>query len=137
MKLDEHLIAGMTPVFKELKLTNEAAQQLADAVMRIQADLPKRMLARDLEVTMKDKELGGLNYGRTVGFVNAALTAFTDAPFRQFLEKSGIANRLEFVRVFERIGRAVSSDAPSAGTPRSASSESVADRIYSRTQRVN
>lgn len=91
------------------------------------------MLERDLEVTMKDPEIGGMNYGRTQAQVNAALAAFTDTEFRQFVAKAGIANRLEFVRVFARIGKAMQGDTPARGGPDGMPATSRAERMYGKT----
>lgn len=94
-------------------------------------------MARDLEVTMKDPELGQLNWGKTQGMVNEALGAFTTPQFRQKLERWGIANDVEFVRVFASIGKAMRGDNPERGSPSSVSDESMADRMYRKAAKPN
>lgn len=130
LNLDATLVQAMTPTFKNLKLTNDQAQGLADTFMQFQKNLPAAMLAADLDRTMKDPEIGGMNYGRTQGLVNLALTAFTTPEDRAWMEKAGIGNRLEFVRTFARIGRAMSQDTPARGSPTSANKPTTADRLY-------
>ena len=132
VQLDKNLIESMTPVFKDLGLTAEAAQKLATAAIAYQQGLPKAMLARDLEVTLKDPEIGGLNWARTQANVKLALGAFTTVQERAWLERAGIGNRLEFVRVFDRIGKAMAAagDVAERGGPDGAPELSRADRMY-------
>lgn len=127
---DPEIAAAMSPALKAAGLTQEKADGIVSSFLQFQAQLPKQLLARDLEVTMKDPEIGGLNWGKTQGNINEALTAFTTLAFRQKLERWGIANDLEFVRVFASIGKAMRGDVPTRGSPASASDESVADRMY-------
>jgi hypothetical protein len=137
MTVDPQVVTSMSPAFKEAKLTQDQVNTVAAAFMQFQKGMPERLLARDLEVTMKDPEIGGLNWGRTQGFVNQALGAFTDVGFRKFLQQAGIANRLEFVRVFERIGRAMSGDVPARGAPDAVGETTRAQRIYGRGKASN
>lgn len=130
--LDAGVVDAISPVFKELGLTAAAAQKLADAFIAHQKDAPARMLTRDLEVTMKDPVLGGLNYGKTAAAVNRALAAFTTPAFRTWLTGAGIANNLEFVRVFRAVGEAMGEDTPAVGGAESAPPLSMADRIYAK-----
>lgn len=135
--LDSALVAQLSPVFKELGLTQDSAQKLANAAIAYQQGLPKAMLARDLESTLKDPEVGGLNWARTQGNIKLALGAFTTAQERQWLERAGIGNRLEFVRVFDRIGKAMAAagDVAERGTPDGSPETSVADRMYGKTNK--
>lgn len=137
VKFDPNVLAVMTPHFKAAGLKQAQVETLTKAFVALQQEQPKRTLAADLDVLMKDPKLGALNYGRTQGYVNDALTAFTTPEFRGKLEKWGIANDLEFVRVFESIGRAMRGDTPAQGHPNSAPEESQADRMYGRAKKVN
>lgn len=114
-------------------MTQQQLQTVAESFIEYQTKLPAMMLERDLEVTMKDPGLGGLNYGRTQGLVNNALAAYTTPEFRSLLEKTGLANNLEFVRAFERIGRDMAGDTPARGSPDGAPQLSRADRMYGKT----
>lgn len=116
-------------------MTQAQVDLVAKSFVSFQQGMPARMLAQDLEVTMKDATLGGLNWGKTQGYVNDALTAFTTPEFRGQLERWGVANNLEFVRVFCSIGRAMRGDSIPKGNPTTAET-SVADRIYGRATRV-
>jgi hypothetical protein len=136
VELRSEALTAMSPAFKEAGLTQAQVDTLAKTFVTYQQSLAPAMLQADLEVTMKDKSLGGMNWGRTQGYVNDALAGFTTKEFRQQLEKWGIANNLEFVRVFERIGKAMRGDTPGKGAPTSANEESTADRIYGRAKKV-
>jgi hypothetical protein len=136
VQIDPALLPALLPALKAQKLTADQLQGVAEAFIGFQKDAPQRMLAADLAVTMKDPELGGMNYARTQGFVNTALNAFTDPQFRKELQSMGIANRLSLVRVFERIGRAMSADTPVRSQPDAARSESRAERMYGRSTKV-
>lgn len=135
--LNLEIMPVMAPVFKAAGLTQEKANELVKTFVAYQQTLPAKMLARDLETTMKDPELGQMNWGKTQGMINEALGAFTTPEFRQKLERWGIANDLEFVRVFANIGRAMRGDTKATGQPTSASELSQADRIYGKAKKVD
>ena len=136
--LNPELLSTMAPAFKATGLNQDAVNGLVKTFIDYQTTaLPKQMLARDLEVTMKDPELGGMNWGKTQGAVNEALGAFTTPEFRQKLERWGIANDLEFVRVFASIGRAMRGDVAVRGSPSTVSDESMADRMYRKAVKPN
>lgn len=133
LKINPDLLPALTPALKKAGLTQMQLQTVAESFLDFQGKLPARMLERDLEVTMKDPDVGGLNYGRTQGHVNAALTAFTTPEFRSLLNQTGLANNLEFVRVFERIGKAMAGDSAARGSPDGAPEMSRAERMYGKT----
>jgi hypothetical protein len=127
----------LSPAFKAAGLTQDKVDGIVGAFLESQAKLPERLMARDLEVTMKDPELGGMNWGKTQGMVNEALGAFTTPQFRQKLERWGIANDVEFVRVFAAVGKAMRGDTAERGSPSTASDESMADRMYRKAAKPN
>lgn len=126
----------MTSAFKAANLTQAQLNSILPAFLEYQRGQPARMLAADVETLKKDPELGMMNFGKTQGLVNDALAAFTTPQFRQKLERWGIANDLEFVRVFAAVGKAMRGDTPASGQPNTAGDESLADRIYGRAKKV-
>lgn len=132
LQVDPDFLPSISPALKKHGISNEALQDVMNVVLEAQKGLPQRMLARDLEVTSKDKDLGGLRYGQTLKEVNIALDAFGDPEFKKFVQTAGIANRLEFVRVFQRIGEAMAKagDSPSRGEPDGAPELTRAQRMY-------
>jgi len=117
-------------VFKELGLTAKKAQGLADVFVKAQLASHAASMARDLERTMADPEIGQMNWGKTVGEVNRALAAFTSPEDRKWIEGRGDGNRLEYVRLFARIGRAMAEDRPARGSPTSAEKPTTASKLY-------
>lgn len=133
-QLDPALIPALTPALKQAGLTQAQLQTVAQSFLEFQAGLPARMLERDMAIVAKDPEIGGMKYGQTVKDVGLALDAFADPEFKSFVAQAGIGNRLEFVRVFQRIGQAMrlSGDTPSRGQPDSAPTLTRAERMYGR-----
>ena len=136
LELDSGLVTALTPALKGLKLTQDQFQSLTDAFVTYQKGGPQRMLAADLARTQADPELGGANYARTVSYVNEALRTTTLAE-RQWMERAGIGNRLEFVAMFARFGRMMMPDGVSRGAPTSAESVSTASKLYGGKDMVN
>jgi hypothetical protein len=133
VELNQGVLPAMLPAFKEAGLTQAQLDKLLPAFVDFQRSQPAAMLARDLDVTMKDATLGGMNWGKTQGYVNDALGAYTTPEFRQKLERWGIANDLEFVRVFVSIGKAMRGDEPTRGQPAAAEPTTRAQRMYGKT----
>jgi hypothetical protein len=131
-QIDPELVPALAPALKKAGLTNEQLQIVADGFMEFQKGVAPRMLARDLELTAKDKEIGGLRYAQTLKEVNIALEAFGDPEFKKFVQTAGIANRLEFVRFVQRIGEAMfkAGDTPVRGEPDAAPATTRAQRLY-------
>jgi hypothetical protein len=137
LALNAEIMPVMAPAFKAAGLTQDKVNELVKTFVAYQSQLPAKMLARDMELTMKDPDLGQMNWGRTQGMVNEALGAFTTPEFRQKLERWGIANDLEFVRVFAAIGKAMRGDSPARGQPATAEPLSRADRMYGNPKKVD
>jgi len=130
VKLDDALITALTPQFKELGLSSAKAQKLAETFIGYQQKNAAATMAADLDRTMKDPEIGQMNWGRTLSEVNRALSAFTTPEDRKWMEARGDGNRLEYVRLFAKIGRAMAEDRPARGSPTSAEKTSVATKLY-------
>ena len=132
IKLDPELLPTMAPALKDAGLTQAQFQKVAEAFLTFQARGPERVMARDFEVTSKDPDIGGMKYAQTLKHVGLALDAFADPGFKQFVKSAGIGNRLEFVRVFQRIGEAMAKagDVPSRSSPDAAPEITRAQRLY-------
>lgn len=132
MQIDPELVPALTPALKAAGLTNAQLQTVAVSFLEFQKGIAPRMLARDLEITSKDKELGGARLGQTQKEVALAIQAFGDPEFRKFVDQAGIGNRLEFVRFAQRIGEAMAKagDIPFRGEPDAAPETTRAQRMY-------
>jgi hypothetical protein len=132
--LNPELLPALTPALKEAKLTQKQFAVVANAFLGFQQQLPQMMLARDMAAVKADPSIGGLNYARSMEEVSVALDAFADPDFKKWAVQAGIANKPEFVRVFQRIGRAMraASDSPSSSSPDAAPVETTAQKLYGR-----
>jgi len=132
--LNPELLPALTPALKEAKLTQKQFAGIVNAFLGFQQNLPAMMLNRDMAAVKADPSIGGLNYSRSMEEVSVALDAFADPDFKKWTVQAGIANKPEFVRVFQRIGRAMraASDSPSTSSPDAAAPETMAQRMYGR-----
>ena len=134
-ELDPEFMPAILPALKKSGITNEQLQTIAEGYIEFSKAIPQRMLARDLDITAKDPEIGGLRYAQTLREVTLALDSFADPEFKQFVQQAGIANRLAFVRVFQRIGSAMAraGDRPVRGEPDMAPAITTAQKLYGKT----
>lgn len=136
VSVDPAFITALTPSLKKAGISNEQLQTIAEGYLQFQQGLPAAILERDLAITAKDPTLGGMRYGQTLKEVNLAIEAFGDPDFKKFVAQAGIGNRLEFVRVFQRIGEAMAraGDTPARGQPDAGAETTIAQRLYGRTK---
>lgn len=143
---DEH-VARIAAFAKEQGLTNDKAQALlnresqvvADARTQVgvEADAKLAELQTNWIATAKDdKEIGGANFTQNAELSRRVLATFGTPEFNAILEdpKQGrFGNHPELVRVFSRIGKAMSEDKlvnPGAQGEKGAG-KSFADKFYS------
>lgn len=115
--LDEAALAEFEPIAKELKLTNEQAQKLADIhtkrmqeTERANAEQWKQTTANWVNDIKADKEIGGQNLDTSVRHAQAALAKFGTPELKAQMDATGMGNHPELVRVFARIGKAMAED---------------------------
>jgi hypothetical protein len=132
--LNPDLLPALSPAFKTANLTQKQFATITSAFLDFQSKMPQMMLDRDMAAVKADPNIGGLNYSRSMEEVSVALDAFADPDFKKWTVQAGIANKPEFVRVFQRIGRAMraASDSPSSSSPDAAPAETMAQRMYGR-----
>lgn len=126
---------------KEQGLSKEAAQK--------QVELASDLLKRNAEtVTEKhselsdkwvqqcrdDKEIGGQKFDESVKFANDALKRFATKEFIQSLHETKFGNNPEVVRIFARIGRAMSPDKTVLPGPHPGADKSLEDIFYGSKQ---
>lgn len=113
MTVNEELLGEFKATAKELKLSQEAAQRLADIQVKAlgkQAEHVARVRSQWLEQTKTDKEFGGEALAENLGVAKKAMDAFATPQLRQLLNESGLGNHPEIVRAFVRVGKAISED---------------------------
>lgn len=115
--LDEAALAEFEPIAKELKLTNEQAQKLADIhtkrmqeTERANAEQWKQTTANWVNDIKADKEIGGANMDSSVRHAQTALAKFGTPELKAQMDATGMGNHPELVRVFARIGKAMAED---------------------------
>lgn len=102
---------------KAQKLTNEAAQALlerehsavASYVQNQQQELAKKPEAW-LADSKADREIGGESFGKNAELAKRVLAKFGSDDFKKVLNETGLGNHKELLRVFVRIGNAMSED---------------------------
>lgn len=128
MTFDDEAMAVADPVFRELGLSNEAAQKLMPvagefaqrvataAVEKAQADSEAQFAAQKAawaNEAKADAEIGGDKWDETVTLSARALDKLgypAGSPFRQFLTETGLGNHPEMIRAMRRVGERVSDD---------------------------
>lgn len=116
--LDEGLLGDVTPVFKELGISQEGAQKLADAYLK---NLSKQSEAQS-ERTMSaykevvegwkadtKKELGA-DADKSLSFAAKAINKFGNDKLREMMNETGVGNHPELVKFFIAVGKSVSED---------------------------
>lgn len=112
--LDQAAIEAFTPLAKELKLSNEEFQKLVDyRAKEVKAATDKQ--AQDFDKFRADtkaetlKEFGP-KLQEELPYVAKARDQFADSEVMQLLDDTGLSSHKAFIRMFGKIGRAVSED---------------------------
>ena len=105
------------PVAKELNLTQEQAQKLVDLQSefvlesaKAEQDAWDTMQAEWVNAAKTDKEIGGVAFTDNVSFAAKAIKQFGSPELKAALDATGVGNHPEFIRVFAKIGKAISED---------------------------
>lgn len=117
VQLDEAAVAKVTPIFKDLGLTQEQAQKLVSQYADLQAEAAKQQLAgfnqtkKDWAAAIKaDPEYGGDKLTQTLGAAKAVLNKFGDATLRSDLKEWGWANHPGLIRLLASVNAHLSED---------------------------
>lgn len=117
MTFNPEAMAEFTGLAKEMNLSQENAQKMADLggklVQKVQADQMKQIeqaQAQWASDARADKEFGGDKLGENMALANQALKAFASPELTTLLKESGLGNHPEIIRVFWKVGQAISSD---------------------------
>lgn len=128
LTLDAETLAEAEPVFRELGLTNEAAQKLmplaekfAERIASQTTDAANAQILSEVTAQRKtwldeakaDATIGGENWGQSMELSAKALDGLgypKGSAFRNFLTESGLGNHPEMVRAFRTIGERISED---------------------------
>lgn len=128
-------------IAKERGLSQEEAQGLVEERNQVVADYQSSQVAalkaRSEEWVTQveaDKEIGGAEFEKNVALANRVITRYASPDFVNTLKTTGLGNHPELVRVFVKIGKAMSEDQlVSGGKPANQKPERIEDRWYKKT----
>ncbi len=112
VKLDDY--QSFTAAAKELGLPQEKAQKMFSA-MYAEADgyvrrRTQEFAAKWAEQSKADPEFGGAGFRQNLGQIAAAYQQFATPELKHLLDASGLGNHPEVMRLFYRVGKALSQD---------------------------
>lgn len=116
-KLDSELVGQLEGIAKELGLSQEEAQKVADLGPKLAAKMQSEQQAaikgvqeQWLKDAQADKEFGGEKLQENLGVAKKALDAFGSPALITLLNETGLGNHPEVIRAFIKAGRAISQD---------------------------
>lgn len=119
---DEATAAAVTPMFKELGLSNAQAQKLADyhmdAMQKFQAAQVEQfyqMQAAEAEAAKADPDVGGAKLAESLSLAAKAMDTYGGQEFRDALAAHGMANNVTMLKFLAKVGRELSGDRFMAG----------------------
>lgn len=132
MDVDNAMLEQAAPVFKEIGLNQEQAQQIVDLYGAKMEEMAQGQVdaftqqVTDWESAAKaDKEFGGDKFDENIGVAKLGMDKLGTPELKDFLEKSGAGSHPEVLRAFYRAGKLLREDNPGGGDP----STEKADRV--------
>lgn len=138
VEIDKSAMEGFLPLAKKLNLTQEQAQELVDFQASQVAHGQKAsqeawdtMQADWIKAAKTDKEIGGPAFNEHVGYAAKAIKQFGTPELKAALDATGVGNHPEFIRVFAKVGKAMSEDKFHIGGAEAPSTpKSLAERLF-------
>lgn len=135
MTLDQALVDKVSPMFRELKLTQEGAQKLVDIYNEIvtasanaQAANFKQFLKESYDETLKEL---GANYKEQLAYVAKVRDRFLSEETQEMLDASGLSNNKAFILDLIKLGKLISEDKlPPGQSAIPAGAKSAAEIMY-------
>lgn len=124
MTIDAALLEEATPIFKEIGLSNEAANKVLplaqslmtktqEATIQSMIDAGAQQRKAWLDEAKADPEIGGAKWDATLHSAAKALDALgypEGSPFRAALTETGFGNHPEMIRAMAKVGAMVGED---------------------------
>lgn len=127
--VDGETLDHFKDVCRELNLSQKAAQTILEKMspkfQEQQSQQIEHIKQQMAEATKADKEVGGDNLQKNLSVAKGALEKFGTPELRQLLEKTGLANNSEVIRLLYRVGKSTSSDSEFVSGKNSGGSNSV------------
>ena len=138
VKPHEGLLGELKGLAKEFNLPQDAAQKLADLGVKHGQTLAQQQVdalqtARETwaKEVKADVEIGGEKFEASMVAAKKAVDTFADAELKKLLNETGLGNHPSMVRVFAKIGQAISNDRFVGGRgAQSSTQKSLADKLY-------
>ena len=122
VQLDAAVVDEIKGLAKELGVSQEAAQKIADVAAKStksfetqQAETVKSISQGWAEETRNDKEIGGTALAENLAKAKAAMDATTTPQLRMLLDRTGLGNNPEVIRHFLKIAPAFAADSTFPG----------------------
>lgn len=138
--LKPEAVERMTARAKELKLTPEQAQaelERESELVKTFVEGEKGKLAEQVKEwvaeSSKDPEIGGEAFAKNAEYAKRVVNRFGTDAFKKALNETGLGNHPELVRVFVRIGRAMTEDQLVLPSGQSTAPKSPAEVLYGDT----
>lgn len=122
---------------KELGLSQEQAVKVFNVEVarnKAHAEVVTLAKAKWLTDAKADPEFGGDKFDASMGDAKKAIDQFTSEPLRQLLDKTGLINNPEILRMFVKVGKAISQDNRIVTGQAPAKPKSAADVLYPETK---
>lgn len=141
MVADTALIEAVTPVFKELGITQENASKLveahakhlAQAEVKREADFAEWMKTTVTNYQAALRKEWGAEHDANVVVAQKGMARVFSAEAKKLLDETGLGNHPEFVKAFYQVGKMVSEDTPPPGGSPPNSGKSAAQVLYGST----
>lgn len=109
-EFDPEMLSAFEAGARKANLPQEAAQEILDSMGTAMAARQEKIATAWADETRGDKELGGDKLNETLSVTKKVLDTFGDDEARVLLDSTGLGNHLAFVRLFHKIGKAISED---------------------------
>lgn len=119
VEIKKPLLEAFTAAAKELNLSQTAAQKLVDLqAQNVVSEIHERLTAFNAQVEewgKQTREAFGAEWNKQSLAASKAVERFGSPELRQLLNDSGLGNHPEMVKMFARVGLAISEDTPVDG----------------------
>jgi hypothetical protein len=134
--LDEQLIGSFSEAAKELKLSQDAAQQLLDkmapAIEKRNAEVFDTMRETWKQQTIVDKFIGGAELDKNLAVAKRGLEFAGSKELRKLLDDSGLGNHPEVIRAFHKVGAMIGEDGKFISGAAPSQQKTLAERLYTK-----
>ena len=117
MEVNEPLMAEFTELAKELGITQEVGQKLIDLQTASEQKRAEEgtqawndMQASWVDTAKADKEYGGTEMNANLAIAKKTIDQFGTPELKEMLDFTGAGNHPEIIRLFYRVGKAISDD---------------------------